>query len=305
MWGEFESYGEDYYVCLLVESLRDKAQRHGLNALRALGLLGDHDSLSVVVENLKSRDPTQRANALETLESVREAQLIRPLLKLWEAAEAKLPLADGQLSAKLLEVLNEQDSWMRACAALAASKAPQLLATVTGLAGSDPDPVVRDAAGRATSILNESPTMDTLPTLSLMERILFFRRVPLFAGLSPADLKQVAGLAGEHYFPDGETIAYYGEPGEEMFIIVSGEVRVMTTKEGGAEYEVARRKAGECVGEMAIISQEPRMASLVAAGDLRTLCIDRKQFEGLLRERPETSLAVMRVLCARLKEATK
>ncbi len=304
LWSEFESYGEDYYVCLLVESLRDKAQRHGLNALRALGLLGDHDSLSVVVENLKSRDPNQRANALETLESVREAQLIRPLLKLWEAAEAKLPLADGHLSAKLLEVLNEQDSWMRACAALAASKAPGLLATVTGLAQSDPDPVVRDAAGRATSILNESPTMDTLPTLSLMERILFFRRVPLFAGLSPADLKQVAGLASEHYFPDGETIAYYGEPGEEMFIIVSGEVRVMTTKEGGAEYEVARRKAGECVGEMAIISQEPRMASLAAAGDLRTLCIDRKQFEGLLRERPETGLAVMRVLCARLKEAT-
>jgi CRP-like cAMP-binding protein len=68
---------------------------------------------------------------------------------------------------------------------------------------------------------------------------------------------------------------------------------------------VARRKAGEYVGEMAIINQEPRMASLVAAGDLRALCIDRKQFEGLLRERPETSLAVMRVLCARLKEATK
>jgi HEAT repeat protein len=304
LWREFESYGEDYYVCLLVESLRDKAQRQGLNALRALGLLGDHDSLAVVVENLKSRDPNQRANALETLESVREAQLIRPLLKLWEVAEAKAPLADGQLSAKLLEVLNEQDSWMRACAALAAAKAPGLLATIAGLARSDPDPAVRAAAARAVSLLNESPTMDTLPTLSLMERILFFRRVPLFAGLSPADLKQVAGLASEHYFPDGETIAYYGEPGEEMFIIVSGEVRVMMTKEGGTEYEVARRKPGECVGEMAIINQEPRMASLAAAGDLRVLCIDRKQFEGLLRERPETGLAVMRVLCARLKEAT-
>lgn len=305
LWSEFESYGEDYYVCLLVESLRDKAHGHGLNALRALSLLGDRDSLSVVVENLKSRDPAQRANALETLESVREAQLIRPLLKLWETTEAKPPLADGRLSAKLLEVLQEQDSWMRACAALAASRSPQILKTVNELALSDPDPLVRNAAGRAVAILNGGPAVDTLPTLSMMERILFFRRVPLFAGLSPADLKQVAGLASEQFFPDGETIAYYGEPGEEMFIIVSGEVRVMTPNADGLEYEVARRKPGECVGEMAIISQEPRMASLAAVGDLRTLCIDRKQFEGLLRERPETSLAVMRVLCARLKEATK
>ncbi len=305
LWSEFESYGDDYYVCLLVASLLDKAERHGLYTLRALSLLGDRDSLSVVVENLKSRDPTQRANALETLESVREAQLIRPLLKFWETTEAKPPLADSQLSAKLLEVLNEQDSWMRACAALAASKAPQLLATVTGLAQSDPDPVVRDAAGRAASILNGSPTMDTLPTLSLMERILFLRRVPLFADLSPADLKQVAGIAGEQFFPDGETIAYEGETGNEMFIIVSGEVQVMTANADGPDGEVARRKLGDYVGEMSIISQEPRMASLVAAGDVRTLCIDRKQFEGLLRERPETSLTVMRMLCARLKEATK
>ena len=71
----------------------------------------------------------------------------------------------------------------------------------------------------------------------------------------------------------------------------------------GANTELARRKTGEVVGEMAIISQEPRMASLVAAGDVRLLCIDQKHFEGLLRERPETSLAVMRVLCARLQQA--
>ena len=54
----------------------------------------------------------------------------------------------------------------------------------------------------------------------------------------------------------------------------------------------------------AIISQEPRIATLITTGVVRTLCIDPKQFEGILRERPEISLAVMRVLCRRLKEAT-
>jgi len=298
---------DDDRMHLLADSLRDKARRHGVNVLRAINLLDGRDSMSVVIDNLNSRDPNQRANALETLESGREAQLVRPLLKLWESAETASPVARNGWSETLIELMRESDAWLRACAALAASvlKEPKVLEALTQLAESDTDPVVRDAARRTVAILNGGPAVDTLPTLSLMERILFLRRVPLFADLSPADLKQVAAIANEHYFTDGEVIAYQGEAGNEMFIIVSGEVRVLVAADGKPETEVARRKPGEYVGEVSIISQEPRMASLVAAGDVRTLCIDRKNFEGLLRERPETSLAVMRVLCARLREMTK
>ena len=145
--------------------------------------------------------------------------------------------------------------------------------------------------------------MDTLTTLSLMDRILFFKRVPLFANLSPVDLKQVASLAEEELFSDGEEIVHEGDAGDVMFIIVSGEVRVLVTVDGN-EKEIAHRKTGESVGEMSIISREPRNASLVALGDVRTLCIDQKSFEGLIRERPDVSLAVMRVLSQRLKEAS-
>ena len=87
-----------------------------------------------------------------------------------------------------------------------------------------------------------------------------------------------------------------------LFRSVSGEVRVVAAGGDGQALELARRTPGEYVGEMAILSQEPRMASLVASGGVRTLCIDQKQFEGILRERPETSLAVIQVLCARLRE---
>ncbi len=142
--------------------------------------------------------------------------------------------------------------------------------------------------------------METTATLPLMERVLFFRRVPLLADLAPADLYQVAALADEVAFAEGDLLAEQGELGEEMFIIVSGEVGVQVS---GAE--VARRQPGDVVGEMALLSREPRMAALVACGEVRVLCVDRQSFEGLLRERPETSLAVMRVLCQRLKEATK
>ena len=56
--------------------------------------------------------------------------------------------------------------------------------------------------------------MDTLATLSIMERILFLRRVPLFSDLPPAELKQVAAITNEQYYLDGEVIARQGEPGE-------------------------------------------------------------------------------------------
>ena len=145
--------------------------------------------------------------------------------------------------------------------------------------------------------------MDTLATLTIMDRIVFLRRVPLFAHIETADLKQIAQIASEHLYGDGDFIARQAEIGNEMFIIMSGEVRVVVRTTESQDRELARRQPGEVVGEMSILSQEPRMASLVAVGDVRTLTVEQRQFEGILRERPDTALAVMRVLCARLKES--
>src|SRR6185369_12457028 len=141
-------------------------------------------------------------------------------------------------------------------------------------------------------------SMDTLATIPLMERILFLRRVPIFADLSPADLKQVAAITVEAVFADGDILAHQGDPGDEMYIVVTGDVSVRMASEGQKDgREIAKRSPGDYVGEMAIISREPRIATLMASGPLRTLCIDQKKFEGILRERPEISLAMMRVLC--------
>jgi CRP-like cAMP-binding protein len=142
--------------------------------------------------------------------------------------------------------------------------------------------------------------METTTTLSIMERVLLLRRVPLLADLSPADLQRVAAIAVENDFTDGEAMCEQGEVGNEMYLIVSGEVRIVVEP----EKEIARRMAGDVVGEMSLISGEVRMASVLAIGDVRTLCLDRMNFESLLRERPEVSLAVMRELCNRLKERT-
>jgi CRP-like cAMP-binding protein len=135
-----------------------------------------------------------------------------------------------------------------------------------------------------------------------MERILLLRNVSLFSQFRPADLKQVAAVASERAYADGAVIGRQGDPGDEMFVIVSGEVSVVGSG-SGRQHELARRTTGDVVGEMAIISREPRMATLITAGAVRVLVLGREAFEGILKARPETSLMMMRVLCVRIREA--
>ena len=139
-------------------------------------------------------------------------------------------------------------------------------------------------------------------SMSPMERVLVLRTIPLFAGLSPSDLRSVADIAEERSFVDGDVIAVEGETGDELHIVLAGTVSVVRG-EGGTT-PVARRGQGEVVGEMSIITHAPRVASLIAEGDVRTLRIGSREFESMIRERPDVSLAVMRELAERLGALT-
>jgi len=244
---------------LLTESLRRKAESAALLAFSAIRLLSSGNRVQAAIAGLRSRDGEQRANALEMLEAA-EPSIVRPLLPIWEPAPAGRP-EHGWLD----EVLGDHDEWLRACAEF-------LAATSSG-------------------------SVKTLPTLPLMERVMFMRKVALFEGLAPGDLKQIAGLATERFYPPGAQIVRQGDPGDELYIIVSGKVQVLTNGQ-----PVAVRSAGDTVGEMAILTREPRMATLVAEGDVRVLCVEQRQFEVMLRDRPEIGLAVIKTLAQRLRE---
>jgi hypothetical protein len=197
--------------------------------------------------------------------------------------------------------LRDPDGWVRACAAFTVcpnTTEADMVEALATMANSDPEPLARDTARRVLAQHGEAD-MHTLATVSVMERILFLKGVPLFADLAPPDLKQIAAALHERLYADGDLIAREGEAGAELYVITGGEVRVLAGAEG---VEVARRGPGEYVGEMSAISQEPRMATLAAAGEVRLLALDPATFEAILRERPEVGLAVMRELIRRLRE---
>jgi HEAT repeat protein len=300
LWLAVRDHGTDEFRLLAV-SLRHRALEHGMKALRSLTRDLDQGVFQTALENLSSRDSQQRANALEALEAIGNADVVVPLLPLWD------PPPNGRQSSEsaVSELLDEDDPWLRACAArVVPSSDSASTRRLEELVRSDPDPLVREAASATLRAAMKGARMETLSTLSLLDRVMFLRGVKLLSDLSPGDLKHVAEAATEHIYPDGEVIAEQGDAGDEMHIVVSGQIGVVVDSKAGQSREIARRTRGEYVGEMSILSEEPRMASLVCSGPVRTLSLDRKRFRRILRERPDAGLAVMQVLCDRLREAT-
>ena len=133
--------------------------------------------------------------------------------------------------------------------------------------------------------------------IPIVERVLFLKSVDIFSDIPGDLLVQVAELAEEVCFEAEDVILREGAPGDCMYIIVSGSVRVLIL---GAR--VAELHDKECVGEMSLLDSEPRSATVVAEDDVITLRIDQAPFFELLAERDELSRGLIAVLSRRMRE---
>jgi putative ABC transport system ATP-binding protein len=107
----------------------------------------------------------------------------------------------------------------------------------------------------------------------------FLRAVELFRTLTPTQLTNVAEKMTKRNYPAGETIIRQGEPGEEFFLISDGEVDVMR-----ADHEIARLGHGDFFGEVALISGEPRNATVQATEPLETFVLGKADFQSAIDE---------------------
>lgn len=101
-------------------------------------------------------------------------------------------------------------------------------------------------------------------------------------------------------YPDGALLARQGEAGEEAFLIMGGEVEVHMERDGHRRL-LGTPKAGEIVGEMAVLEQRPRVADMTAKGRVSVLVFDRNRFLKLLAGRPELGMTLIKVLSVRMR----
>jgi CRP-like cAMP-binding protein len=129
------------------------------------------------------------------------------------------------------------------------------------------------------------------------------RRVPLFAELSEAEITRIADVARERSHPKNSVILFEDDPGDALYVVVTGLVKVVLVGEDGREVILSVLKEGDFFGEMALIDDEPRSAHVIAMEDSDLLVLRREDFQQRLRETPGIGLGMLRAMSRRLREA--
>jgi CRP/FNR family transcriptional regulator, cyclic AMP receptor protein len=120
-------------------------------------------------------------------------------------------------------------------------------------------------------------------------------RVPLFAGLSKSELGQVASIADEIDLPADKLLIREGERGREFFVLLEGEAEV--ARKGK---HLATRRAGEFFGEIALVSNLPRIATVKTRKPVRALVIRDVDFRALLQRTPAIAVKVLQAVADRI-----
>ena len=130
-----------------------------------------------------------------------------------------------------------------------------------------------------------------------------FSKVALFEGLSPADRASLSRAAALRSFRRGERIVTQGQPGDSFFVIVKGRVSVSILSPEGREIVLSTLLAGDHFGEMALVDEQPRSATVVAQERSELAVLSRDVFFDLLRSNFTLTRALLRSFSRRLRRA--
>lgn len=140
--------------------------------------------------------------------------------------------------------------------------------------------------------------------MSLSEELEALRNIPMFANVEPTQLKLLAFTSQRLTFGAGQDLFRLGDVGDCAYIIISGEADVLVDKEG-TEVAVAKAGKNEIVGEIAILCNVPRTATIRAVTELTALKIPKDLFFRLIAEFPDMGVQVMAELARRLHRTTQ
>jgi CRP/FNR family cyclic AMP-dependent transcriptional regulator len=128
--------------------------------------------------------------------------------------------------------------------------------------------------------------------------------IPFFAGLDRAALDRVAGGMRSRRFRRGEVVFHLGDPGDALFIIVSGTVKISLPAESGEEAILTTLRPGEVFGELALLDGAPRSATATALEPIETLILPRERFRELIATEPTIRDALLASLAGELRRLT-
>lgn len=140
--------------------------------------------------------------------------------------------------------------------------------------------------------------------MSLTKDVEVLRTIPLFAKVEPAKLKLLAFTSERLEFMSGDELFHQGEYGDGAYIILDGQADILVDTPKGA-VKVASLGKNDIIGEIAVLCDVPRTATVVASGDLVTLKVLKDHFFHLVTQFPQVGIEVMSELASRLHHTTQ
>lgn len=140
--------------------------------------------------------------------------------------------------------------------------------------------------------------------MSLHEEVELLRHIPLFANIEPSKLKLLAFTSERKQFAAGQVLFRQGEDGDAAYILMEGRAEICIVTDDGSEKTIAEVKRNDIVGEIAILCDVPRTATVRALEPLTTLRISKDLFFRLIGEFPQIAVQIMRDLAKRLDKTT-
>ena len=261
---------------LLRIAFADAVRREHRLAFAAIGLLERPSVVRRVERGLAEPGLRTRADALEVLSNLADREAAGLLVLLHESG----PLAERAAAVGGLVSVPEDPAEIAMAAR--GSRLRWVRAAARGLAPQEGDPP---------------------PEEKTMERLLALRQVDLLAHLSLEQLEAVAQLTEEAEYLPGELIVREDDPGDRLYLLLEGEVLVVKSHGTPQELELNTLRAVDYFGEMAVLADERRSATILAATPARLLSLDGESLRELIRGHPEISFSIFRVLTGRLRAA--
>jgi len=131
------------------------------------------------------------------------------------------------------------------------------------------------------------------------------KKVGLFSGLKKKALKSLAKFCVERSFKKGDILVKQGDSGLGLYIIVSGKVKIVKETADGEEMEVAVHGPADFFGEMSVLDDAPRSASVIALADTECLLLTAWVFKAKMEEQPEIALEVLPMVVKRFRETNE
>ncbi|HKS30139.1 MAG TPA: cyclic nucleotide-binding domain-containing protein [Pyrinomonadaceae bacterium] len=286
----------------LMALLRRRRVRALDRLMRGLSFTLNEEEGQAMRAALLSSDDTTRKSVIESLgASVAPviAERLSTAYRETAAHEASLPTLTDMLIARTGSI----DPYVRAVALYALGERGAAHADLLDWLSADEHEVVRETAEhlKARAAIGEGEGHSHAGLITI-EKMIALRSAPIFFTIAPEGLAELARACREDEYAPAEDLCLEGEPGNEVFILLAGDVQVLK-RDGTGERVVATEKAGGFIGEMAVLDPAPRSATLRAGSEgVRVLRLDGTAFRNALNNDPTIASSVIRTLAQRLRQ---